>query len=154
MALESVGGRQTFFGALPQNNKFGGEVQSSGKKKELKFSFSYDDLPAVDANNEMLANLPSGAAIVSAHIKVLTAMAGTSGTLTLGTSQADGGGVIDADGIDVAVAQASLTAGAIIVCDGAQVGGGAVAQEAASITASTGGTVTAGVFELTVEYIV
>jgi len=154
MALESVGGRQTFFGALPQNNKFGGEVHSAGKKKELKFTFSYDDLPAVDADNEMLANLPSGAAIVSAHIKVLTAMAGTSGTLTVGTSQADGGGVIDADGIDAAVAQAALTAGAIIVCDGAQVGAGAVAQEAASITASTGGTVTAGVFELTVEYIV
>ena len=154
MGLESVGGRQTYFGPLPDQNKFGGEVQSSGKKKELKFTFDFDDLPAVDANNEMLANLPAGAAIVSAYVKVKTAMDGTIGTLTIGTYQADGGGVIDADGIDVAVAQASLTAGAIIVCDGAQVGVGAVAQEASSVVVVTGGTVTAGVFELIVEYIV
>lgn len=154
MSLENIDGRQTFYGALPKYNKFGGEVQSAGKKKELKFSFSFDDLPAVDAGNEMLANLPAGAAIVSAHIKVLSAMTGTSGTLTVGTSQADGGGVIDADGIDAAVAQAALTAGAIIVCDGAQVGAGAVAQEVSSVVVATGGTVSGGAFELTVEYIV
>lgn len=154
MALENVNGRQTFYGPLPTKNKFGGEVQSSGVKKELKFTFDYNDLPAVDADNEMLALLPSGAAIVSAHIKVLTAMTGTSGTLTIGTYQADGGGVIDADGIDAAVAQAALTAGAIIVCDGAHVGAGAVAQERAAIVAVTGGTVTAGSFQLVVEYTV
>jgi len=154
MALENVNGRQTFFGALPDQNKFGGEIASSGAEKELRFTFDYNDLPAVDAGNEMVAVLPSGAAITSAHLKVKTAMAGTLGTLDIGTYQADGGGVIDLNGIDVAIAQASLTAGAIIVCNGAQVGGGAVAQERAAIVVAGGGTITAGQFELTVRYIV
>lgn len=153
MSLESVGGRQTFFGVLPTKNKFGGEVASSGQKKELKFTFSYDDLPAVDADNEMLAVLPAGSQIVSAHVIVDTAMAGTSGTLTIGTYEADGGGAIDLDGIDVAIAQAVLLANTTIVCDGAQIGGGIVLAERAAIVAVTGGTVTAGEFTLIVEYI-
>jgi len=153
MALESVGGRQTFFGALPTKNKFGGEVASSGQKKELKFSFAYDDLPAVDADNEMLAVLPAGSQIVSASLIVDTAMDGTSGTMTIGTYEADGGGAIDLDGIDVAVAQAVLLANTTIVCDGAQIGGGIVLAERAAIVVVTGGTVTAGEFTLIVEYI-
>tara|TARA_R110002096_G_scaffold163951_3_gene331556 strand:+ start:6821 stop:7288 length:468 start_codon:yes stop_codon:yes gene_type:complete len=153
MALESVGGRQTFFGALPSKNKFGGEVASSGVKKELRFPFSYDDLPAVDADNEMLANLPAGSIITAAYVIVDSAMTGSSGTLTIGTYQADGGGAIDLDGIDVAIAQAVLIANTTIVCDGAQVGGGIVLAEKATIVAVTGGTVTAGAFTLVVEYI-
>jgi len=153
MALENVGGRQTIYGAQPAKNKFGAEVQSSGQKKELRFSFNYDDLPAVDADNEMLALLPAGSQIVSAHLIVDTAMAGTSGTMTIGTYQADGGGAIDLDGIDVAVAQAALLADTTIVCDGAQIGGGIVLAERAAIVVVTGGTVTAGAFRLIVEYI-
>jgi len=153
MALESVGGRQTFFGVLPSKNKFGGEVASSGQKKELRFPFSYDDLPAVDAGNEMVATLPAGSQIVSAHVIVDSAMTGTSGTLTIGTYEADGGGAIDLDGIDVAIAQAALLANTTIVCDGAQIGGGIVLAERAAIVAVTGGTVTAGEFTLVVEYI-
>jgi len=153
MSLESVGGRQTFFGALPTKNKFGGEVDGSGVKKELKFSFSYDDLPAVDADNEMLAVLPAGSTITAAYVIVDTAMAGSSGTLTIGTYEADGGGAIDLDGIDVAIAQAALLADTTIVCDGAQVGGGIVLAERAAIVAVTGGTVSAGEFTLVVEYI-
>jgi len=153
MALENVGGRQTFFGALPSKNKFGGEVQSSGMKKELKYSFSYDDLPAVDADNEMVAVLPAGSQIVSAHIIVDSAMTGTSGTMTIGTYQADGGGVVDLDGIDVAVAQAVLLANTTIVCDGAQIGGGIVLAERSAVVVVTGGTVSGGEFTLVVEYI-
>jgi len=154
MSLESVGGRQTFFGALPSKNKFGGEIQSSGAKKELKFTFSYDDLPAVDADNEMLATLPAGSSIVSASLIVDTAMAGTSGTMTIGTYEADGGGAIDLDGIDVAIAQAALLANVTIPCNGAQVGNaGIVIAERAAIVVVTGGTVTAGEFTLIVEYI-
>lgn len=153
MGLESVGGRQTFFGALPSKNKFGGEVQSAGQKKELRFPFSYDDLPAVSAGNEMLAVLPAGSMITAAYIIVDSAMTGTSGTLTIGTYQADGGGVVDADGIDAAVAQAALLANVTIVCDGAQIGAGTVLAERSAIVAVTGGTVTGGEFTLIVEYI-
>lgn len=152
MGWESVNGRQTHYGALSSDNKFGGEVAEGGAQRELRLTFSYDDLPAADANNEMLASLPSGAAITEAYIKVLTAMDGTSGTLTVGVSQADGGGAIDADGIDAAVAQASLTAGAVITCDGALIGGAALSEKGV-IAATTGGTVTAGRFEVVVKYL-
>ena len=155
MSLESVGGRQTFFGALPTKNKFGGEVASSGQKKELKFTFSYDDLPAVDADNEMLAVLPAGSQIVSAHLIVDTAMAGSSGTLTIGTYEADGGGVVDADGIFTVAAaiQSALLANVTLVGTGSQVGGGIVLAERSAIVVASGGTVTAGEFTLIVEYI-
>jgi hypothetical protein len=153
MGLESVGGRQTFFGALPDKNIYGGEVATSGSKKQLKFSFNYDSLPAVSAGNEMLAVLPAGVIITAAYIVVKAAMTGTSGTLTIGTYQADGGGAVDADGIDVAVAQAALIANTTIVCDGAQIGAGVVLAERAAIVAVTGGTVTGGSFDLIVEYI-
>ena len=152
MGWENVNGRQTHYGALPSDNKFGGEVAEGGAQRELRLTFSYDDLPAADANNEMLASLPSGAAITEAYIKVLTAMDGTSGTLTVGVSQADGGGAIDADGIDAAVAQAALTAGAVITCDGALIGGSALSEKGV-IAATTGGTVTAGRFEVVVKYL-
>jgi hypothetical protein len=153
MGLESVGGRQTFFGALPSKNIYGGEVQSAGQKKELKYSFAFDSLPAVGAGNEMIAVLPAGSMITAAYIIVDTAMAGTSGTMTIGTYQADGGGVVDADGIDAAVAQAALIANTTIVCNGAQVGGGVVLAERSAVVVVTGGTVTAGEFTLIVEYI-
>jgi len=153
MSWESVGGRQTQFGAPKSKNPFGGEVASSGQKKELRFPFSYDDLPAVDANNEMLAVLPAGSMITAAYIVVDSAMTGTSGTMTIGTYQADGGGVVDLDGIDAAVAQAALLANVTIVCDGAQIGGGVVLAERSAIVVVTGGTVTAGEFTLIVEYI-
>jgi hypothetical protein len=152
MSWENVGGRQTHYGALPADNKFGGDVHSAGALQELRLTFSYDDLPAVSAGNEMIASIPEGAAITEAYVKVLDAMTGTSGTLTIGTAEADGGGALDADGIDAAIAQAALTAGAVITCDGAQVGGAALADRAV-ITATTGGTVTGGRFELVVQYL-
>ncbi len=152
MSWENVNGRQTHFGALEADNKFGGEVADGGAQREARLTFSYDDLPAADADNEMLKAIPSGAAITEAYIKVLEAMDGSSGTLTVGVAQADGGVAIDADGIDVAVAQASLTAGAVITCNGALIGGSALSERGV-IVATTGGTVSAGRFEVVVKYL-
>ena len=109
MSLENVGGRQTFFGALPSKNKFGAEKASSGSMKEIVIPFSFDDLPAVDADNEMLATIPANAKVVSADLQVGTAWVGGT-NLTVGTSQADGGGVIDADGLHAAILTAALLA--------------------------------------------
>jgi len=146
MALESVGGRQTFFGALPTINKYGEEVASSGLEKELRWTFNYDDLPAADSANDMLLRIPGGKEIVSGKIVVNTAMTGTTGTLTIGVSEQDGGGVIDADGIDAAVAQAVLIADAVITADGALIG--TKLSEDGVVTVATGGTVTGGQFTL------
>ena len=155
MSLESVGGRQTFFGALPTKNKFGGEVASSGQKKEIKYSFSYDDLPAVDAGNEMVAVLPAGSKITAAYIIVDSAMTGSSGTFIIGTYQADGGGAVDADGIFKVTntTQAKLLANVTLVGDGDQIATGVVLAERSAIVVASGGTVSGGEFTLIVEYI-
>jgi hypothetical protein len=150
MALESVGGRQTFFGALPSKNKYGAEKHGAGSIKEIVIEFSYDDLPAVDADNEMLATIPASAKVVAADLQVGTAWVGGT-NITIGTSQADGGGVIDADGLLAAVLTAALTA------DSNHAGGGADIGEVSSserqaITATTTGTFTAGDAILVVQY--
>jgi hypothetical protein len=66
--------------------------------------------------------IPNNAFIESATFRVETAFAGASGTLTFGTMEKDRTTAIDADGIDATIAVGSLTAGATITCDGAQIG--------------------------------
>lgn len=153
MALEDTGGRQTIYGQLPEDDKFGSAIAGVGREDEVHYVYSFDDLPAVDADNRMVAVIPAGSIITEAYIKVLTAMDGTTGTMTIGTYQSDGGGVIDVDGIDATVAQAALLANVTIVCDGDQVGGGIVLAEETAVVVVTGGTVTAGKFELIIKYI-
>jgi hypothetical protein len=152
MALENVGGRETFFGALPSRNKFGAEKAGAGSVKELVFEVDYSDLPAVDADNEMLANIPSGAVVTKATFKVTTAFAGGT-SYVFGTYQADGGGVVDADGLIVSTATAAIDA----VGDYIQGGGAlidATAQtEATSVVIAATGTFTAGEGILTVSYV-
>ena len=50
MSLESVNGRQTFFGALPDKQKRGAIEAGMGAEKQIEWKFSYDDLPADDEN--------------------------------------------------------------------------------------------------------
>ena len=101
-------GTRTNYGPRAVDEKFGAEV-SYGNVREAEWVFSYDDLPT-NSTGEMEVTIPANSVIKDARIQVLTAMAGTSGTLTVGLKEADGT-VIDADGIDATVAQASLTAG-------------------------------------------
>lgn len=69
------------------------------------------------------ALIPSGSFVESAALHVTETFVGASGTLDLGTANADGTYTnLDEDGIDVALAVASLTAGTTITCDGAQIG--------------------------------
>ena len=150
MALENVNGRQTFFGVLPSKNKFGAEKASSGSTKEIVIEFSYDDLPAVDADNEMLATIPANAKVVAADLQVGTAWLGGT-NITIGTSQADGGGVIDADGLIAAVVTANLTINSNHAGGGTDIGE-ASSSERQAITATTTGTFTAGDAILVVKY--
>lgn len=70
--------------------------------------------------------IPAGSYILRATLIVTEAFSGASGTLDLGLAIADGtytGG--DEDGIDAAIAVATLLQGTVIACDGAMVGAGA-----------------------------
>lgn len=97
------------------------------------------------------AFIPAGAFITDAYLIVKTAAAGGT-SINVGLYQADGT-VIDADGIDAAVATAALAANSAVACDGALVGGTATvgANDAYLFVAATG-TYTAGEVKLVVEF--
>jgi len=70
--------------------------------------------------------IPAGSYILRATLIVTETFAGASGTLDLGLAIADGTYTNgDEDGIDVAIAVATLLQGTVIACDGALVGAGA-----------------------------
>jgi hypothetical protein len=69
--------------------------------------------------------IPAGSYILRATLIITETFAGASGTLDLGLANADGTYTnLDEDGIDAAIAVASLLQGSVIACDGALVGAG------------------------------
>lgn len=149
MALESVGGRQKFFGPAERNQKWGAKVAKHGSITEVEYEFTYDDLPAADDGNAMNITIPANSLLLDSYLKVGTAWAGGT-SINIGLVQEDGT-AIDADGLDAAVATASLTANAIIAGDGALVGASVGANDAVVEIAATG-TYTAGSAKLLVRY--
>lgn len=69
--------------------------------------------------------IPAGSYILEAWLIVTEAFAGASGTLDLGLANADGTYTnLDEDGIDSAIAVATLALDSVIACNGALVGAG------------------------------
>lgn len=137
----------------PEAGQTGAGVSTMGAAKQLVLDIAdmATDITAAADSNE--AFIPAGSYITNAYLKVTSAMTGTSGTLTIGLAQKDGT-VIDADGIDAAVAQADLAADKAVVCNGALVRGTATVGSAdAYVYTAKGGTVTAGAAKLVIEYI-
>ena len=151
---------------LGNRNHYGprvmGEARKFGARKsinaagnvEVEWVFDYDDLPGANGTNDdsLEATLPVGCWIESAKVQVLTAIAGTTPTLTIGLVEPDGS-TLDADGIDVAIAEAALDAvNEWVDCDGALVQATTGLAAKGQLVASTGGTVTAGRFLVVIEY--
>lgn len=115
-------------------------------------TFRYDQLPTFTLD-ELHQRIPLGARVLSATIKVLeTVTATTATTVNFGLYEPDGT-VIDADGIDAAVAIASLTAGTYIDCDGALVGAGTgLAAAGQLVVAANVDDLTAGEIAIIIEY--
>ena len=134
----------THYGVRDIEDVLGSQYVTKNGEEVLEYTFSFDDLP-VSGEDAAILLIPAGAQIVSAEVKVLSAMTGTTGTLTLGLEETDGT-AIDADGIDVAVAQAVLIAGAHIAADGALIG--TVITAGGNLVVTTGGTVTGGKFRV------
>lgn len=96
-------------------------------------------------------SIPAGAYIKEAYLVVDTAFtSGGSAVLDLGFKQADGTNVDD-DGIDAAIAVAALTADAIIVSDGADIGTRAATAVYPMVTYDTAA-FTAGAGKLVITY--
>lgn len=134
-------GRRDIEDVAPSSHK-----QALGVSK-LEYTFSFDDLPVANLD-QLVLRVPANAVIKSAHIVSLVSSAGGT-SYNFGLYQADGT-VIDLDGIDAAVTNAALVAGAHIVCDGALVGVNIGAAAGQLVVAATG-TFTAGKFQVVLE---
>lgn len=118
----------------------------------LEFTFAFDDLPVHDLD-ALALRIPAGAIIKSHQIKVLEAAAGTTLVYDFGLVKAVDGVVIDVDGLDAAVAQATLADNAVIAGDGALVGAEVGADDAQySVTLKSGSAPTAGRYQVKIEY--
>jgi hypothetical protein len=129
-----------------------GQLKTQGARKELVIKIDgVAETPALGAHQDNESFLPAGAVLESAKLIVTTAFAG--GTdISLGTEEKDGTD-IDVDGIDAAIATASLTLGAVIDCDGADIGTIVDSANDAYPALTTNGTFTAGEADLLLTYI-
>lgn len=131
-------------------------VGTKGVRNELVVLVNFNDLPAPrdgSAYDNSQDYIPKGAVVESC--KLITTVAWAGGTnLTLGFNT-KANAAIDADGIDVTIATAALTANSVIVCDGVVATNAIVSATAdAYITAATTGTYTAGQSKLVITYLV
>ena len=137
-------------------------VSTFGAKSQMVIDINYDNLPAetTDTNNDGTNDgwsgadpyIPAGSYITSATLIVETAFAGGT-SYNFGLSEIDGT-VIDADGLDAAVATAALGANDVVAMDGALVGGAATIGAANGyLKVAATGTFTAGKAKLVIEYI-
>jgi len=155
-------GLRVRFGASKSAIAPGGEVATEGDLRELVLSFNGTDVPATASQVPITeeAGIPSGAYIESATLYVTTAFVGATATLDLGLWYDDGDGtytVVDADGIDAAIAITAIDAADDkISCDGALIGTTVTdSTNGRPILISTGyGTAafTAGVADLVIRY--
>lgn len=128
--------------------------------------FDYANYPTfdADANNDgtldsfsgMTPAIPARAVVTRVYLLVKAAFTGGTATgIDIGFTQKDGT-AIDADGLFTAAgtgAVAGLTAGAVVIGDGALATNDAVGANNAYIKVTPNGTLTAGTGRLVVEYI-
>ena len=119
-------GLEVRFGSEKATKRKGGETNAAGDSHEVRLTITGTDVPSTDAPVDKKVLIPSGAYIESATFVVSTAFTSSgSGTLDIGLMTDDNDGTYstkDNDGINVALAVATLIADASIACNGALVG--------------------------------
>jgi len=112
------------FGTEKAKVTLGGESSTDGMERVVTVDINYADLAAFGTDKIVEGvKIPDGAFVKSATLNVSTAFtSGGSATLALGLIDDDRTTAYDLDGIDTAIAVASLTAGAEIDCNGAVIG--------------------------------
>ncbi len=117
----------------------------------LAYTFSFDDLP-VAGLDEAILRIPARGRIKRATLRIITAFAGGT-SYNFGLEQEDGT-VIDADGIDAAVALTAIDGiGDVVLCDGALVASlVGIGANAGQLVVAATGTFTAGKAILEIEY--
>ena len=142
---------RTHFGTREVEDKLPSVYEGSAGEEVLEVVFSYDDLPVSGLDNANLS-IPANAWIKDATLRVVTAFAGGT-SYDIGLEQEDGT-VIDADGIDAAVALTAIDAvGETVACDGALVANTAgIGTAAGLVVIAETGTFTAGKAILRITY--
>lgn len=152
MTIQVLNGVRNWYGPRGAEDKLPGLVKTEGYEKTLVWDYNYDDLPAESNDGSMSLVIPADSFITSARIHVKTAAAGSVAVYNYGLYEGDGS-VIDLDGIDAVVAQATLAEDAWIDCDGALVGASVGAADAHLRIVLASGSHTAGSYRMIINYI-
>lgn len=129
-------------------------TQSPFQVSELIIKFSdIPDATLADVHKVYNQKFPAGTTIVRATLTVHTAFtSGGSAVLDIGTYGTDDWLAIDDDGVDAAIAVATLVDNYSVVCDGAQIGATLTEEFVVAATYDTAA-FTAGEAVLRIEYL-
>jgi len=145
------------FGTRDSQNNESATVETEGNVEILTIVLDWDSLPAAAGTAATAKDIaiPALSTVSRATLRVLEAFTSAGATtLGIGTKQLDGT-VIDADGIDVAIAKTVIDAdNDVVQCNGAQVAGVVTvgAADAYISTVVATGPYTAGKAMLEIEY--
>lgn len=142
------------FGQRGAEVNSGAKVSLGGKRQQVVLKISGADVPDSDVASQLVnaVEIPADALLESATLFVTTAFAGATATLDIGIYNASTGAAVDDDGIDSAVAVATLVDNAVVVCDGALLGTVLAQRSKVGVSYDTAA-FTAGEATLVVEYI-
>lgn len=155
MPEESVNGVNVHFGPRdPSATTKPSTPRTAGHVKELKIPVRFNALPTTSATDNAYLAIPAGSILKAARLVTTTNFASTSGTTTINIGLSTlAGVVVDADGIDAALAVDNLDVGEVVLADGALIGQ-TVGTSAVQVTVVPSvADLTAGVGILYVEYI-
>lgn len=130
------------------------KVSLGGKRQQVIVKISGATVPLSDVSAQLVngVEIPADALLESAKLFVTTAFAGATAVLNIGVYNASTGVAVDADGIDVAIAVATLADNAVVACDGALIGTVLAQRSKIGVDYDTAA-FTAGEATLVVEYI-
>ena len=112
------------FGTRGVETTYSAKASRGGPEQQIVMRIRGADLAdAVVADQLIHAPIiPAGAFIKSAYLQVDTAFEGVNAVLDIGVYKLSDGTAVDDDGIDAAIATATLVASYDVACDGAEVG--------------------------------
>jgi hypothetical protein len=112
------------FGTREVESTYSAKASTAGAEQQIVMRIKGVDLAdAVVADQLVHAPvIPAGAFIKSAFLQVDTAFAGATAVLDIGLYKLSDGTAVDDDGIDSAIAVATLATDYSVACDGAEVG--------------------------------
>jgi len=143
------------FGPRTVETNAGAKVVTAGKRQQVVVKIvGGSEIKDSDVSAQLVnaVEIPADALLESAKLFVTTAFAGATAVMDIGIYNASTGAAVDDDGIDAAVALATLVDNAVVACDGALIGTVLANRSKIGVSYDTAA-FTAGVATLVVEYI-